>query len=115
MIGFTSISPVFIGWAIGLEGDRTDGESFMTNNSGARRTATASYIEHMLAELGVLGKKIDCDFLVVLLEMARQEATDIKNNHPSATRPRTRKKGGGEEITAEELAAIFVRKYSSTH
>ncbi|NKB53557.1 MAG: hypothetical protein GKR97_15305 [Rhizobiaceae bacterium] len=84
----------------------------MRNETVAKRTATASYIENMLQQLGVLAVRIDCDFLVLLLEMAQQEAADIMSKGPSTGRSQTGKSRGDDEFSAEELAAIFVQKYS---
>ncbi len=85
----------------------------MTDGPRDRRAATASYIEDMLCDLAMLGRHMNCDFLVFLLEMAQQEAENIKQNQP--TPGRKRKKEDKETLTAEELAAIFVRKYSGKH
>ena len=90
----------------------------MTEESIKRRAATASYVEDMLGELTQLARHMKCDFLQFLLEMARQEAGNIKVNNPTpGRRYRLRKEESEEEdaITAEELAAIFVRKYSGEH
>jgi len=76
--------------------------------------ATASYIEDMLGELAMLVENMKCDFLVFLLEMAKLEAANVKNDNPTPGR-KPRKNEKGKSMNAEELAAIFVRKYSSKH
>ena len=90
----------------------------MSEESIKRRAATASYVEDMLGELTQLARHMKCDFLQFLLEMAQQEAANIKVNNPtSGRRLRLHRKGSEDEeqMSAEELAAIFVRKYSSEH
>jgi hypothetical protein len=67
----------------------------------------------MLGELTQLGRHMKCDFLVFLLEMAQHEAGNIKHDRPTPGRKRNSEEQ--EAMTADELAAIFVRKYSSKH
>ena len=90
----------------------------MTEESIKRRAATASYVEDMLGELTRLARHMKCDFLEFLLEMAQQEASNVKLNKPTpGRRRRLRRQTSDEEdyMTAEELAAIFMRKYSDEH
>ena len=62
----------------GHEGDQTYGEMCMTEEAIKRRAATASYVEDMLGELTQLARHMKCDFLQFLLEMAQQEAANIR-------------------------------------
>ena len=90
----------------------------MTEESGARRAATASYMEEMLGEFATMAKSIDCDFLVFLLEMAQQEARNVVGDDPTPGRPKARKgqgRGDRDKLTAEELAALFPRRSSGKH
>jgi hypothetical protein len=72
----------------------------------------------MLGELATLGKNIDCDFLVFMLEMAQQEARNVVRDNPTPGRPGGGKKptkDNGEGLSAEELAALFARRTSGRH
>ncbi|MEP1207950.1 MAG: hypothetical protein ABJM29_18690 [Rhizobiaceae bacterium] len=86
----------------------------MNEGAAERRAATASYMEDMLGELAQLGRHMKCDFLVFLLEMAQLEAGNVKDNNPTPGRQRD-SLDAEDAMTAEELAAIFVRKNSSEH
>ncbi|MEP1092892.1 MAG: hypothetical protein ABJH63_11010 [Rhizobiaceae bacterium] len=90
----------------------------MTKDLGERRVSTAVYLEEMLSELAIIGKNIDCDLLVFLLELAQQEAKNIRHQGPTPGRPRRGKRGREGErrgLTAEELAALFSRKPPGSH
>ena len=85
----------------------------MTLSSGGRRVATASYMEELIGELAMMGKNIECDFLVFLLEMAQQEARNIVRENPTPGRPGmrgSRLDGENRGLSADELAAMFLRK-----
>ena len=82
----------------------------MTEESVHRRAATASYIEDMLRELATMGKNINCDFLVFLLEMAQYEARNVGHGNPTPGRSKRGKEQGEEGLSAEELAALLARK-----
>jgi len=55
----------------------------MTDMSGGRRAATASYIAEMLGQLKKMGNEIDSQFLVYLLQMAQDEAIDVERREMS--------------------------------
>ena len=85
----------------------------MTEELGGKRSATASYMEEMLGELATMGRNIDCDFLVFLLQMAQQEARNIVRENPTPGRPGMSGSKIGKEsrgLSADELAAMFLRK-----
>jgi len=58
----------------------------MNQMSGGERAATAEYIEEVLTELKTMGVKMECDFLVYLLGMAKDEAANISHNQMTPNR-----------------------------
>ena len=85
----------------------------MTEELGGKRAATASYMEELLGEMATMGRNIDCDFLVFLLEMAQQEARNIMRENPTQGRPGMSRASLDREnkgLSADELAALFLRK-----
>lgn len=85
----------------------------MTEELGRKRAATASYMEDMIGELATMGRNIDCDFLVFLLEMAQQEARNIVRENPTPGRPgmnRSSLERENNDLSADELAALLLRK-----
>ena len=85
----------------------------MTEELGGKRAATASYMEEMLSELATMGRNIDCDFLVFLLEMAQHEARNIVRENPTPGRPgmsRSSLDHKNRDLSADELAALLLRK-----
>ena len=85
----------------------------MTEELGRKRVATASYMEELLGELAIMGRNIDCDFLVFLLQMAQQEAKNIVRENPTPGRPGMSQSSLEREnrgLSADELAAMFLRK-----
>lgn len=101
-----------MGWAIGRSGPYR-WRIVLTEELGRKRLATASYMEELIGELATMGRNIDCDFLVFLLEMAQQEAKNIVRENPTPGRPgmeRSSLDGENRGLTADELAALFLRK-----
>ena len=86
----------------------------MTKSSGGRRTATASYIEDMLGELADLARNIDGGLLVFLIEMAKIEATSVRQGHGVGRMP-GKKSREDEPLTAEQLAAMFSKNSTDKH
>jgi hypothetical protein len=83
----------------------------MANLSRERRAATASYIESLVDGFVVLGRQIDCDFLVYLLEMAKSEAAGVKDGIATPVLVPAGVPDEEDDASAEELAAQFMRQW----
>jgi hypothetical protein len=72
-------------------------------------------MKDMLGDLAVMARQIDCDFLVYLLEMAKAEAAGICCNSITPVPALKNLTNGDDETTADELAALFMRKWPKNH
>ena len=87
----------------------------MSEGHEENQAATASYIEDMLTEMVRIGRNINCDFLVFLLEMARLEAVNIQRNGPTPGRQPNLADDSSSDLNAEQLVALFMRLSKNKH